>query len=125
MLLRKSTTDIGRKGEKIAAKFLKKNGYKILDKNFHSAHGEIDIIACDKESLVFVEVKARKDCKENFENYGRPSEAVTKTKQKHIIFTSRIYLEKHPTEKEIRFDVIEVYLGKPTKVYHIENAFYS
>ena len=125
MLFRKSTTDTGRKGEKIAAKFLKKNGYKVLDKNFHSAHGEIDIIACNKESLVFVEVKARKDCTANFENYGRPSEAVTKTKQKHIIFTSRIYLEKHPTDKEIRFDVIEVYFGKPVKICHIENAFYS
>ena len=125
MLFGKSTTVIGRNGEKIAARFLKKNGYKILSKNFHSAHGEIDIIAANKEFLVFVEVKARKDCAEHFENYGRPSEAVTKTKQKHIVFTSRIYLEKHPTEKDIRFDVIEVYLGKQPRICHIENAFYS
>lgn len=123
MLFGKTTRDVGRYGEKVAARFLKKNGYKIRAKNFLSAHGEIDIIAENKEFLVIVEVKARKDSPENFAIYGLPSEAVTKKKQQHILYTARIYLEKHPTEKAIRFDVIEVYLAKPVRVHHIESAF--
>lgn len=123
MLWGKTTKDIGRRGEKIAADYLKKHGYKIKAKNVFSAHGEIDIIAENKDFLVFVEVKARKDCPEYFEKFGLPGEAVNKLKQQHIIYTARIYFEKHPTEKEIRFDVIEVYLGDSAEVRHIENAF--
>ena len=123
MLLGKNTKEIGAYGEKIAASYLKKQGYKIITKNFLSAHGEIDIIAQNKETLVFVEVKSRKDSDENFKNYGFPCEAVTKTKQKHIIFTARCYLQRHPTEKAMRFDVIEVYLSKKPRVNHIEDAF--
>lgn len=123
MLFGKTTRDIGRYGEKVAARHLKKNGYKIRAKNFLSAHGEIDIVAENKEFLVIVEVKARKDSPEYFATYGLPSEAVTKKKQQHILYTARLYLEKHPTEKAIRFDVIEIYLGKPVRVRHIEAAF--
>lgn len=119
----RSTRDIGMYGEKLAAKHLKKQGYKIRAKNVLSAHGEIDIIAENKDFLVFVEVKARKDVAENFEKYGSPGEAVNKKKQEHILYTARIYLEKHPTEKEIRFDVIEVYLSEDTHIQHIEDAF--
>lgn len=123
MFFGKNTKEIGSKGEKIAASYLKKRGYKIVAKNFSSAHGEIDIIAQNKEFLVFVEVKSRKDSDENFQNYGLPCEAVTKSKQKHIIFTSRCYLQRHPTEKTMRFDIIEVFLSNKTRVNHIEDAF--
>lgn len=123
MLWGKTTRDIGRRGETIAAKHLRKNGYRIRAKNFFSAHGEIDIVAENKEFLVIVEVKARKDSPENFAAYGLPSEAVTKKKQQHILYTTRLYLEKYPTDKAIRFDVIEVYLGKKARVHHIEAAF--
>ena len=123
MFFGKNTKEIGSKGEKIAASYLKKQGYKIVKKNYSSAHGEIDIIVQNKDFLVFVEVKARKDSDENFKNYGFPCEAVTKTKQKHIIFTARCYLQRYPTEKAMRFDIIEVYLGKKPKVNHIEDAF--
>lgn len=123
MLFGKTTRDIGAYGEKIAAKHLKKCGYKIRAMNVSSAHGEIDIIAENKEFLVFVEVKARKDVAENFEKYGSPAEAVNKKKQEHILYTARIYLEKHPTKKAIRFDVIEVFLSEDTHVHHIEDAF--
>ena len=81
MLFGKNTREIGAKGEKAAAKFLKKNGYRIVKKNFYSAHGEIDIIAENKEYLVFVEVKSRKDVEENFINYRYPAETVDKNKQ--------------------------------------------
>lgn len=120
----KTTRDIGKRGERIAADYLKKHGYKIHAQNVPSAHGEIDIIAENRDFLVFVEVKARKDSPENFEAYGLPSEAVNKKKQQHILYTARIYLEKHPTEKEIRLDVIEVYLGEGARVRHIEDAFH-
>lgn len=121
----KNTKDIGAHGEKIAAKFLKKQGYKIVAKNFFSAHGEIDIIAKNKSTLVFVEVKTRKDCQDFFDSYGLPSEAVTKKKQEHIIYTARLFLRKNPFDIETRFDVIEVYLGENTKINHIENAFFA
>ena len=125
MLFKKSTREIGAYGEKIAAKFLKKKGYKIKKMNFISAHGEIDIIAENKECLAFVEVKSRKDSEENFLNFGFPRDAVNKTKQKHIIYTARYYLQRFPTKKEVRFDVIEVYLGDEIKINHIEDAFSS
>ncbi len=125
MFFGKTTKDIGNYGEKLAAKFLKKKGYKIVAKNFLSAHGEIDIIAKNRHSFVFVEVKSRKDCQEYFDSYGLPRDAVTKTKQKHIIYTAKVYLNKHPTDKEIRFDVIEVYLGDKVRIEHFENAFYQ
>lgn len=123
MFFGKSTREIGAKGEKAAASFLKKNGYKIVKKNYLSAHGEIDIIAESKNFLVFVEVKSRKNSDENFKNYGLPAEAVDKSKQKHIIYTARCYLQRYPTDKAMRFDVIEVYFGKETKINHIEDAF--
>lgn len=123
MFFGKNTKEIGSKGEKLAASYLKKHGYKIVAKNFSSAHGEIDIIVQNKDFLVFVEVKSRKDSEENFKNYGLPCEAVTKAKQKHIIFTARCFLQRYPTEKAMRFDIIEVFLGDKTIINHIEDAF--
>lgn len=123
MLFGKNSREIGAKGEKAAAKFLKKSGYKIKKVNYFSAHGEIDIIAENKEYLVFVEVKSRKDSEENFINYGYPAEAVDKNKQKHIIYTARCYLQRYPIDKAMRFDIIEVYLGESMRINHIENAF--
>lgn len=123
MLWGKTTKDIGAKGEKAAAVYLKKQGYKIICKNFSSSHGEIDIIAEDKNFLVFVEVKTRKNIEDNFKNYGRPGEAVDKTKQKHIVSTAKVYLSKHHSDKELRFDVIEVYYDDKIKINHIEDAF--
>ena len=119
----KTTKDIGTNGERIAANYLKRHGYKIITTNFRSAHGEIDIIAETKDSLIFAEVKARRDDPKRFSDYGLPCEAVNKTKQRHILYTARVYLETHPTEKFIRFDVLEIYLGTDARVNHIEDAF--
>ena len=74
MFERLTTKNIGDRGEALAARELKKHGYRILAKNFRSAHGEIDIIAEDRDVLVFVEVKTRKDCAGNFDAYGLPTE---------------------------------------------------
>lgn len=121
------TVDIGRIGEKAATRFLKKNGYKILEKNLHVSHNEIDIIARDKQNLVFVEVKTRTESVENELRFGTPAQAVNYAKQKRTIQAARAYIAAHPTPLMIRFDVIEVLLDatdkKISKINHMINAF--
>ena len=121
------TVDIGRIGEKAAARFLKKNGYKILEKNLHISHNEIDIIARDKLNLVFIEVKTRTLNSDNDLPFGTPAQAVNHSKQQRTIQAARAYLAKHPTPLIIRFDVIEVWLDhtdqKVSNMNHIVGAF--
>ena len=96
----------GKNGEQIATKYLEIEGYKIICKNFRCLQGEIDIIAKDNETVVFVEVKTRTSFK-----YGEAKEAVNGTKQKHIYKAIEYYLYKNKLEDAfIRIDVIEVYI---------------
>ena len=125
-----TTAEIGKKGEKLAANFLKRNGYKILERNLHQSHNEIDIIASNKEYIVFVEVKTRTANKDLFLPYGSPATAVTKEKQKRTVRAATNYLlaqSKKNKEKQPRMDVIEVYLEKETgkllEINHITDAF--
>jgi len=109
----------GKKGEDLACKFLKKDKYKILEKNFRCRQGEIDIIAEDRKGvLCFVEVKAR-----SREDFGLPIEAVTNFKQKRLLATAFIYLEsKKIKSKDMRFDIVSVDLtNEKSKI--IKNAF--
>ncbi|MBP5193285.1 MAG: YraN family protein [Clostridia bacterium] len=107
---------LGRSGERKAARFLKRKGYRILDKNFATGIGEIDIIAKDGEYFVFVEVKTRKD-----DAFGRPSLAVTPQKQrKYRKIAMQYVFKKDLGEPPMRFDVIEIFDGE---LNHIENAF--
>ena len=109
----------GLEGEERAASFLKKQGYKIIARNFQTRFGEIDIIAEDKEYIVFVEVKARSE-----KSIAEPREFVDIRKQRKIIKTAEIYLCENPTEKQPRFDVVEVKKDKiRTHINHITNAF--
>ncbi len=109
----------GLEGEERAAKHLKKQGYNIIAKNFQTRFGEIDIIAEDKEYIVFVEVKARSE-----KSIAEPREFVDLSKQRKIIKTAEIYLSENPTEKQPRFDVVEVKREKgKTNLNHIVNAF--
>lgn len=128
-----TTTDIGRYGEKLASRYLKKNGYKILEKNLHVSHNEIDIIATDKEYIVFVEVKTRSsNANDPYLAFGTPASAVTLNKQRRTIAAANQYLygsekkTKHQ-KKQPRMDVIEVLLDKQSnkliKINHIINAF--
>lgn len=112
----------GNIGEEEVCKYLTKNNYKIIQRNFSCRSGEIDIIAIDinKNEYVFIEVKTRlsKKC-------GRPAEAVDSNKRKHIINATRYYIYINKLEnKNIRFDVVEVYIYKKT-INHIKNAFYT
>lgn len=98
---------IGTIGEQKAQSYLKRRGYQILECNYHTKGGELDIIAKEKDCIVFVEVKTRTNTE-----YGTPAEAVSFYKQKHMLKSARYYLSRFETEMECRFDVIEVILKK-------------
>jgi putative endonuclease len=109
----------GSLGEEIASKYLISEGYKIMDRNYRTKIGEIDIIAIKFDILAFVEVKSRTNT-----NYGYPYEAVNWKKQEKIMKSSLIYLkQKGLNNYQIRYDIIEVFLYGETKINHIENAF--
>ena len=124
-----TTTEVGRLGEKLAVKFLKKNRYKIIETNSHQSHNEIDIIATDKEYIVFVEVKTRSVGEDLYSDYGTPAEAVNYTKQKRLLAAARAFLQKNKKyyKKQPRMDVIEIYLNKENrkllKINHFTDAF--
>lgn len=124
-----SRSEIGKHGENIACKFLKKEGYRIVEQNRHESHKEIDIIASNKDYIVFVEVKTRSVDYDLFNPYGTPASAVTYSKREKLISAARSYLRSNPTDKQPRMDVIEVYLKKGTKkvlkINHFENAYHA
>lgn len=111
--------ETGKIGEDLVVKYLELNGCTIIERNFECRQGEIDIIAKDKEEIVFIEVKTRTN-----ENYGKPKEAVDETKKKHIYKSSEFYVYLNHLENEpIRIDVIEVYKKKEKYILnHIKNA---
>ena len=114
--MKKFNKIVGDKGEQIASNFLKKKKYKIICNNYRNKIGEIDIIAEQKDVLVFVEVKTRSSSA-----FGMPSEAVDSRKQEKIKKVAEVFLlNKKYQNKEIRFDVIEIL---EEEINHIENAF--
>ena len=125
----KTTTEIGRYGEAAAVSYLKSKKYKILEQNYFASHNEIDIIAENKQYIIFVEVKSRSCVDPNAMLFGTPGEAVTYSKQKRTLQAAHTYLNEHKTKKTPRLDVIEVYLAKDSheiiKINHIENAFFA
>jgi len=117
-----NTKDIGEIGEQIAADFLTKKGYRIVERNYRAGRGEIDIIAWVHDRLlVFVEVKTR-----NSELFGGPEGAVTAAKQNRLLRTAGFYMESIGYDWEIRFDVIAVMFdhGALRELRHIEDAFF-
>lgn len=111
---------LGKKGEQLAAQFLESLGYQIIALNWHEKKFEIDIIAQLENELIFVEVKTR-----NTDYFGNPAEAVTPTKQKHLVEGANFYIEKNEIDLESRFDVIAVILNNnQQKIEHFKEAFY-
>jgi putative endonuclease len=110
----------GKRGEEIAIRHLQKLGYRIMERNYRCPLGEIDIVARDKDTIVFVEVKSRKT-----EEFGDPELAVGKAKQKKMSLLSLYYLtQKHYPPVDARFDVVAVkMLPDRTEVRLICNAF--
>lgn len=91
-------------GEDVAVNFLKQNGYDILEQNFYYQHGEIDIVAKESESLVFIEVKTRRTAQ-----FGEPEESVTPKKQELLRRTAEGYVQqRNISEISCRFDVVSV-----------------
>ena len=112
--------ELGKKGEEMALAFLLKLGYKILATNWSEKKFEVDIIAEDKNELVFVEVKTRSTMA-----YGNPEEAVTIKKQEHLINGADFYIQENEIDLECRFDVISIVYGEVgEEINHIKNAFY-
>lgn len=108
--------EIGSAGENAAAIFLEQQGCKVLARNFRRSTGEIDLIVRDGKAIVFVEVKRRSSMR-----YGRPAEAVNRTKQARIARTALFYLaENGLDDAPVRFDVVEVL---PDQVRRIRSAF--
>lgn len=99
---------LGKKGEEIARKFLKKKGYKLLAENYKTPMGEIDIIAKDGKEIVFIEVKTRESLQ-----FGQPFEAVNYIKRKRITKAALSYLKRFKELPPCRFDVLSIsYLCK-------------
>ena len=111
---------LGKKGEELAAEFLKKEGYTILEKNWTAGKLEIDVIARKEDEIIFVEVKTRSD------NYlATPESAVNTKKQRSIISAANRYLKKNGIDMESRFDIITLVKEKDNFIIdHIKNAFY-
>lgn len=113
---------IGALGEKYTSAYLKKMGYKILEMNLRNSYSEIDIIAENKEYIIFVEVKTRTS-----KNDIRPVFAVGKQKQKKIMLAANEYLKINKSKKQPRFDISEVYLNtensKKYEINYIINAY--
>ena len=111
---------LGQKGEELAVRFLKKNGYKILRRNFKTRLGEIDIIGLDRDTYCFVEVKTR-----NSLIYGGPQEAVSFFKQRQISKAALLFLKgNHLLDAKARFDVLSIIYSDNVPTFDlIKNAF--
>ena len=103
-----NNTEIGKRGEEIAAEFLKKQGVDIIEKNYHTKFGEIDLIGFDKSTIIFIEVKLR-----NNDNFGTPVEAITQTKLKRIYKSALWYISMHKNNYDYRYSLEEL-------VFHID-----
>jgi putative endonuclease len=112
--------EFARSGEQAAVGFLRANGYKIIARNYKNKFGEIDIIAREKDTWVFVEVKARRS-----ESFGPPEAAVDKFKQGQISRAALMFLKENKLlEEKARFDVVSLrYTGQLPRINLIKNAF--
>ena len=114
---------LGRWGEDRAAEYLRDAGYRILAANWKCRFGELDLVAGDGTCLCFVEVKLRKSAA-----YGSAAEFVDRRKRDRLRATAELWLMRHPTDLQPRFDVVEIYApqGTDTKkpeIFHLKNAF--
>lgn len=122
----KKSTTIGQQAEEQALNFLKQQGLRLITQNYHCRQGEIDLVMTDQQTLVFIEVRYRKN-----QRYGSSAETVTTSKQKKIIHTAEHYLlHKISTPTPVcRFDVVAIYpsdIAKSSLQFDwIKNAFQS
>lgn len=126
-----STKQVGDRGEQIAAAYLEQQGYRILERNYRFEHAEVDLVCFEPADqyeqggeLVFVEVKTRTGL-----GFGRPEEAVTEKKKRHLVHASRAFLyERKLDGAPARFDVIGIVLrngGRDPEIEHFKHAFWA
>ncbi|MBQ1916835.1 MAG: YraN family protein [Lachnospiraceae bacterium] len=106
---------VGKEKEDLAVEFLGRHGIEVIERNYSCRTGEVDIIAVEGDTLVFIEVKYRSSLK-----YGYPEENVDLRKQKKICSTAIFYISSHHYDGKIRFDVISIV---PDRIKLIRNAF--
>lgn len=110
---------IGKEGEVLAAGYLIKNGFEVIEKNYRYRRFEIDIIAKKENTLIFVEVKTRSG---NY--FGQPEEAVADKQAAQIMEAAENYIMALDWKGDIRFDIISILKGKENQITHFEDAFY-
>ena len=112
---------LGRWGEQLAAAFLQQRGYRLVAANARTPYGELDLVTCQDEVTVFVEVKTRSSTR-----FGLPEEAVTAQKRAHLLAAAQAFLESHPDlPRDWRVDVLAILnggRGRPPEIIHFENA---
>jgi putative endonuclease len=131
MRTNENTKQIGDFGERMAVRYLRLHGYTVKERNWRSGHMEIDVIAENLSTVAFVEVKARTYTKQTLDLAPPPSNAVHGEKQRLTRKAAKDYLWQHPTRKQPRMDVIEVWLvrdektdkPKVAKINHIKAAY--
>ena len=111
--------ELGKKGEDLAVEYLISNGYQILERNWHSGHKEVDIIALQDTTLAIIEVKTRKT-----DDYGEPDISVGAMKQRMLIWAAEAYVRYKQLEVDVRFDIISIiFTETEQRIEHIEDAF--
>jgi putative endonuclease len=112
--------EFGKRGEEIAAEFLRSKGYEILELNWRRGKLEIDIVAKNGKQLVIVEVKSRHST-----YAGEPETAVNREKQRALIRAANAYVLIKKINDEVRFDIISILIrGETQQIHYIEDAFY-
>ena len=112
--------ELGKQGEDAACLFLKVQGYTIVERNWRYDRHEIDVIAENKDFIIFVEVKTRTSSQ-----WGNPEDFISRMQMKRIITAADFYLKEYNIEKDVRFDIITIVKGKDGfEIEHIDDAFY-
>jgi putative endonuclease len=116
------TAALGRRGEDLAHRYLQKNGFTVVARNYKpGADSEIDIVARQGDLVVFVEVKSRSTIE-----FSSPERAIDQEKQKHIVRAARAYVNRAAIEwNQVRFDTISVIFTDPPSIFHQQDAFFA
>lgn len=111
---------LGRKGEDLAHRYLQRAGFSVLARNYRPSEGEaeVDIVARDGDTVVFVEVKSRASA-----DFGTPDRAIDPEKERHIKAAARSYIKRAGLEDPVRFDIISVVFTNPPSIVHHQDAF--
>ena len=129
---RSNAKTVGQRGEDEAVAFFKKQGFKIIERNYRYSHYEIDFIAKNKEYLVFVEVKSRSCISPDDMPFGTPAMAIDRNKKRFVLYAAEAFLRTNPYDNlQPRIDVVEIYFDnnkdvknkKILKINHFPNAF--